>query len=70
MLPNKLRFIKPTRFRLEDFSKSTNQKQELPMPVKFATDLDKISNLYRGPTIDASYQFLLIWPSGLRGEHF
>jgi hypothetical protein len=40
------------------------------MPVKLATDLDKINNLYRGPSIDASYQFLLIWPSGLREEDF
>jgi hypothetical protein len=27
-----------------------------------------MSNLYRGPSIDASYQFQFIWESGLRGE--
>jgi hypothetical protein len=31
------------------------------------TDWDEISNLYRGPSIDASYQ---VWPSGFRGEDF
>ena len=32
--------------------------------------LDKMSNLYRWPSIDASYKFRLIWPSGFRGEDF
>jgi hypothetical protein len=32
-------------------------------------DRDEISNLYRGPSIDASYQFRFIWPSGF-GEDF
>jgi hypothetical protein len=27
-----------------------------------------MSNLYRGPAIDASYQFWFIWQSGFRGE--
>jgi hypothetical protein len=29
-----------------------------------------MSNLYRGPSIDASYQGLFIRPSGFRGEDF
>ena len=29
-----------------------------------------MSNLYRGPSIDASYQVWFIWPSGFRGEDF
>jgi hypothetical protein len=35
-------------------------------------DQDKMSNHYRGPSIDASYQFRFIWPrpSGFRGEDF
>ena len=33
-------------------------------------DRDEISNLYRGPPIDASYQFRFIWPSSFRGEEF
>jgi hypothetical protein len=31
MLPIKFRFIWPSSFRGEDFKKSTNQKQELPV---------------------------------------
>jgi hypothetical protein len=34
----------------------TNQNQELSMAAMFLTDQDEISNLYRGPSIDASYQ--------------
>jgi hypothetical protein len=34
------------------------------------TDRDKIRNVYRGPSIDASYQIRFIWPSGFRGEDF
>ena len=40
-------------FRGEDLKKSANQKQELPA---VAMDRDKIINLYRGPSIDATYQ--------------
>jgi hypothetical protein len=31
-------------------------------------DQNEMSNLYRGPSIDASYQFYIIWPSGFRGK--
>jgi hypothetical protein len=34
MLPTKFRFIWPSSFR-EDFKKSANQKQELPMVAMF-----------------------------------
>jgi hypothetical protein len=34
------------------------------------TDRDDISNLCRGPSIDATYQVSFIWPSGFRGEDF
>ena len=50
MLPTKFRFIWPSGFRGEDFFKSANQKQEL------SVDRDEMSNRYRGPSIDASYQ--------------
>ena len=53
MLPTKFRFIWPSGFRGEDFLKSANQKQELPVA---AMDRDEMSNLYRRPSIDASYQ--------------
>jgi hypothetical protein len=35
MLPTKFRFIWPSGFRGEDFFKSANQKQELPMVAMF-----------------------------------
>ena len=108
MLPTKFQFIWPGGFRGEDFKKSANQKQELPVAAMFVngsrqnvqslqrtahryflpsfgsfgetasaeknlknqpirnksclwrscllTDRDEMSNLYRGPSIDASYQ--------------
>ena len=37
------------------FFKSTNQKQELLWQPCLLTDRDEMSNLYRGPSIDASY---------------
>ena len=55
MLPTKFRFICPNGFRGEESKKSANQKQESPV-VAMLTDQDKMSNLYRGPSIDASYQ--------------
>jgi hypothetical protein len=51
------RFIWPNGFRGEESKKSANQKQELPAVAMFVTDRDGMSNLYRGPSIDASYQF-------------
>jgi hypothetical protein len=35
MLPTKFRFILPSSFRGEDFKKSANQKQELPVVAMF-----------------------------------
>jgi len=55
MLPTKFRFIWPNGFR-EDLKKSANQKQELPVVAMFVNGLDEMSNLYRGPSIDVSYQ--------------
>ena len=55
MLPTKFRIIWPGGFRGEEFLKSANQKQESPVAAML-TDQDKMSNLYRGPSIDASYQ--------------
>ena len=107
MLPTKFRFIWPSGFRGEDFKKSDNQTQELPVVAMFVngserhkqsqqrtfhrcflpsfgsfgqaasemifknrpirnnnclwrpcllTDRDEMSNLYRGSSINASYQ--------------
>jgi hypothetical protein len=35
MLPTKFRFIGPSGFRGEEFTKSANQKQELPVVAMF-----------------------------------
>ena len=39
----------------EESKKSANQRQESPVVAMFLTDRDGMSNLYRGPSIDASY---------------
>jgi hypothetical protein len=38
MLPTKFRFIWPSGFRGEDFKKSANLKQELPVAAMFANE--------------------------------
>jgi hypothetical protein len=43
-------------FTGEESKKSANQKQESPVVAMFVTDQDGMSNLHRGPSIDASYQ--------------
>ena len=48
MLPTQFRFIWPSGFRREDFFKSANQKQELPMAAMFVN----MSNLYKGLSTD------------------
>jgi hypothetical protein len=39
MLPTKFRFIWPNGFRGEEFIKSANQKQELPVAAMFVNGL-------------------------------
>jgi hypothetical protein len=39
MLPTKFRFIWPSGFREEDFYKSANQKQELPVAAIFGNGM-------------------------------
>jgi hypothetical protein len=56
MLPTKFRFIWPKGFREEESKISANQKQESPVVAMFVPDRDGMSTLYRGPSIDASYQ--------------
>ena len=38
------------------FKKKSNHKQELPVAAIFVNDRNKMTNLYRGHAIDASYQ--------------
>ena len=57
MLPTKFRFIWTNGFRGEDSKKSANQKQESPVAAMFVHGSGRNEYLYRGPSIDASYQF-------------
>ena len=41
MLPTKFRFIWPIGFRGEEFKKSANQKQELPVVAMFVNGLGR-----------------------------
>ena len=57
MLPTKFRFIRLSGFRGEDLKKNRpiRNKNCLWRPC-LLMDRNEISNLYRGPSIDASYQ--------------
>jgi hypothetical protein len=57
MIPTKFRFIWLNGFRGEDFFRNQpiRNKNCLWRPC-LLTDQDEMSNLYRGPSIDASYQ--------------
>ena len=57
MLSTKFRFIWHSGFRGKDVYKSNNQKQELPVVAMFVNGSGRnAQKLYRGPSIDASYQ--------------
>jgi hypothetical protein len=56
MLPTKFWFIWPSGFRGEDFQKSTNQKQELPVAAILLMNRDEMSKLYREHSKYGSYQ--------------
>jgi hypothetical protein len=66
MLPTKFRFIWPSGFRGEDFFKLANQKQEFTMAAMFVNGSVQMSNLERGPSIDASYQVSLHLAEGFQ----
>jgi hypothetical protein len=56
MLPTKFWFIWTNGLRGEESNKSANQKQDSPVAAIFANGSGRMSNLYREPSIDASYQ--------------
>ena len=59
MFPTKFLFIWPSGFRGEDFQKSTNQKQEMPVVAMFVNGSGLNEHFYREPSIDASYKVLV-----------
>jgi hypothetical protein len=69
MLPTKLRFIWPSGFRGEDFFLNwpIRNKNYLWQPC-LLMDREEMSKLYRGPSIDASYQVSVHLAKGFRGE--
>ena len=56
MLPTKFRFIWPSCFRGEDFFNRPIRKKNCLWWPCLLMDRDEMRNLYRGPSIDASYQ--------------
>jgi hypothetical protein len=59
MLPTKFRFIWPSGFREDYFrNQPIRNKNGLLRPC-LLMDRNEMSNLYRGPAIDASYQVLV-----------
>ena len=68
MLPTKFWFIWPSGFRGEDFQKSANHKQELPVVAMFVNGLGRNEQFYRGPSIDVSDQVSLHLAEGVSEE--
>ena len=66
MLPTMFQFIWPSGFRGEDFQKLTNSNDNCLRWPCLLTDLDDIINLYRGPSIDASYQVSVHFAEGFQ----
>ena len=56
MLPTKFQYIWPNGFRGEESKKSANQKQESHVVASLLMDRDRMNNIYRVSSIDASYQ--------------
>ena len=56
MLPTKFRYIWPNGFRGEESKKSANQKQESHVVASLLMERDRMNNIYRVSSIDASYQ--------------
>ena len=71
MLPTKFLLTWPGSFREGRFfrNRPIRNKHYLWWPC-LLTDRDKMGNLYREPSIDASYQVLVHLVSGFRGEDF
>ena len=64
MLPTKFWFNWQSSFRDEGL------KQELPVAAMFVANWDEMSNIYRGPSIDASYQVSVHLANGFQRRRF
>ena len=71
MLPTMVRFIWPSGFRGEDFKKSANQKQGLPVVAMFVNGSGQnVQSLERTAHRCFLPSFGSFWPNGFRGEEF
>ena len=71
MLPTKFWFIWPSSFRGDNFFKSANQKQELPVAAMFVNEIGaKWAIFIEDLPYMLSTKFQFIWESGFRGEDF
>ena len=70
MLPTKFRFNWLRSFREEDFQKSTDQKQELPVAAMFVNELGLNEKSIENLPYKFSTKFQFVWDSGFRGEDF
>ena len=70
MLPTTFRSIWPSCFRVEDFQKLTNQKQELPVVAMFVNGSGQMRNFIENLLQMLPIKFRFIWQSGFRGQDF
>ena len=68
MLPTMFRCIWPSGFRGEDILEINQSEttQELPVVAILSTDQDEMNSLYRGASIDASYQVSVHFVKGFQ----
>ena len=70
MLPTKFQFIWPCGFRGKIFKNRPIRNTNCLWWPCLLMDQDKISNLYRGPSIDASYQVSVHLAEGFQRRRF
>ena len=68
MLPTTFLSIWPSCFRIEDFQKSTNQKQEFPVAAMFFNGSKRNHQSLEDLPQMLPTKCRFIWPSGFRGE--
>ena len=68
MLPTKFRFIWPNGFRGEEFKKSANQKQELPVAAMFVNGSGRNEQSLEDLPQMLPTKSQFIWLRGFRGE--
>ena len=70
MLPTKFWFIWPSGFRREDFQKSANQNKNCLWRTCLLKNRAEMTNLDKGPSINASFQVLIHLAKRLQRRRF